>query len=357
MTQTTLDDLLRAADVTQVHVNGPGQVFAVRDGRAERTDVRFRDGEHLLEVLRPLLPPGERAALEPPGGEFTLPDGTRMGVVLGPAAPFGPVVTFRCRRPRAAPLRELLAARALTPEMALFLEAAVRAKLNVLLSCGNGADGLPLLEALSHFVHANDRLVVVTDAGKWPVPHPTVTWIEMPPSDPVVVPPVPRRHLFRQAVAAVNMRPGRVLVTSSDAGELHTVVRAATGGVSWITLIEAAGPQDAQFQVEVAATSGGTPTRLANVRKQLAGSLHLVAQIDRLAGGACKVTRIDEAVAVGPELLYHTLFRYRMTGVTAAGPAGRFEGTGINPTFLDRLRSHGLRLPVNLFRERTLAAD
>ncbi len=253
-------------------------------------------------------------------------------------------------------VEDLIERQALTREMAQFLAACVRARLNVLISGGTGGGKTTLLNALSAHIPARERVVTIEDAAELQLQQPHVARMETRPANIEGTGEVTTRDLVRNAL---RMRPERIIVGECRGAEALDMLQAMnTGHDGSLTTLHANDTRDALARLEVMVTMAGLELPLWTIRRQIASALQIVVQVARLAGGARKVVKVSEVLGTeGDVIAMHDLFGFKQTGLDAAGAArGHFYASGNRPACLDRLAAAGAGLPPAVFERRTLTA-
>jgi pilus assembly protein CpaF len=343
-----LEPLLRDQDVSDVLVNGPSEVYVERSGRLEQVDVRFRDTGHLLRIIdRIVSGAGRRVDFNSPMVDARLPDGSRVNVIIPPLILNGPTVSIRRSRVKALTLEDLVRADALTEEMALFLEAAVKARLNIVVSGGTGSGKTTLLNALSRFVGDDERIITIEDAAELRLQQSHVLSMEIRPPNVEGRGEVTARDLFRNAL---RMRPDRIIIGECRGPEAFDMLQAMNSGHEGsLTTLHANSAPDALTRLETMILMAGFDLPLRAVRRQIAAAIDLVVQVERLAGGARKVTAVTDVAGVdGESTRLQELFSFELNEERTGG---RFVATGTRPSFAVRLKAALLRLPPELFGE------
>ncbi len=350
-----LETVLRDPSVGDILVNGPREAFVERGGRLEEVALRFRDDGHLMQVIERIAARvGRRIDDSSPMLDARLPDGSRVNAVIPPLSLKGPILSIR--RFGAAPLtlEDLLRLKALTPEMAVFLEGAVRAKLNVVVSGGTGSGKTTLLNTLSGFIPGGERVVTIEDAAELRLQQRHVVPLETRPANVDGKGGVSTRDLMRNAL---RMRPDRVVIGECRGPEALDMLQAMNSGHEGsLTTLHANSPRDALTRLETLMLMAGYEVPLRALRRQIASAVHLVMQAERLQGGPRRVTCVTEVVGMeGDVIVTQDVFAYHQQGIDAEGKAhGEFRTTGVRPKCVERLRVAGVEMPSNLFVQRML---
>jgi pilus assembly protein CpaF len=347
--------LMRDPAVSEIMVNGPQQVFVERHGLLEEVTPRFRDADHLLQIIERIASRvGRRIDEFNPMVDARLPDGRRVNAVIPPLALRGPTLTVRRFAARPLTIDDLVRFQSLTPEMALLMEAAIQAKLNVVVSGGTGSGKTTLLNCLSGYIPNRERIITIEDAAELQLQQRHVVPLETRPANVDGQNAVSMRDLVRNAL---RMRPDRIIVGECRGPEALDMLQAMNSGHEGsLTTIHANGPRDALTRLETMIMMAGFDMPIRAIRRQIVSAIQLIIQADRLSGGARRVTSMTEIVGMeGETIVSQDIFVYQQQGVDVQGRAhGRFVATGVRPLFASHLKSAGIDLPLNLFAQRAM---
>jgi len=350
-----LEILLKEQGVADIMINGPKNVFIEKNGRIQKSEVTFRDNQHLLQILdRIVSRVGRRVDETSPMVDARLPDGSRLNAIIPPLALDGPSVTIRRFGSKAIGLEDLLRFGAFTPEMVMLLEGAIKARLNMIISGGTGSGKTTLLNTLSSFIQNDHRVITIEDAAELQLQQEHVLRLETRPANIEGKGRISATDLVRNAL---RMRPDRVIIGECRGPESMDMLQAMnTGHEGSLTTIHANTPRDAVARLETMITMGGVEMPLKSIRQQFASAVNLIIQANRLQGGPRKVTHITEVVGMESDaVIMQDIFLWIQDGIDEEGRAyGHFESTGVRPTFVDRFAQAGIRLPSNLFQARVL---
>jgi pilus assembly protein CpaF len=353
-----LEVLLKDPTISDILVNGPHKVYVERRGRMEKTDVKFRDNDHLLQIIdRIVSKVGRRVDETSPMVDARLPDGSRVNAIIPPLALDGPSVSIRRFGSNPLKLEDLLNYKAFTPEMAMLMEACIKARLNILISGGTGCGKTTLLNTLSAFVPHEERIVTIEDAAELQLQQDHVVRLETRPPNIESKGAVTTRDLVRNAL---RMRPERIIIGECRGAEALDMLQAMnTGHAGSMTTLHANAPRDAQARLETMIMMAGMELPIKAMRQQIASAVDLIIQANRLQGGPRKVTCVTEVMNMEQDMIImQEIFRYKQLGIDQNGRAyGQFEATGVRPSFVGRLEAAGIKLPSNLFQERVLLRD
>lgn len=350
-----LELLLKEEGVADIMINGPKNVFIERGGRIQKSDVTFRDNDHLLQILdRIVSRVGRRIDETSPMVDARLPDGSRLNAIIPPLALDGPSLTIRRFGSNPLTLEDLLKFGAFTPEMVMFLEGAMKARMNMIISGGTGSGKTTLLNTLSSFISNENRVITIEDAAELQLQQEHVLRLETRPPNIEGKGRVTATDLVKNAL---RMRPDRIIIGECRGGETLDMLQAMnTGHDGSLTTVHANNPRDAISRIETLVNMSGCDLPLSAVRKQIASAVQLIIQANRLQGGPRKVTYITEVVGMeGETIVMQDIFRFVQDGINEQGKAfGHFESTGVRPKCIEHLEAGGVRLPNGLFAQRIM---
>jgi pilus assembly protein CpaF len=347
-----LEPLLADPAVCDILVNSPKNIYVERGGRLERTNVEFKDDEHLMRVIERIVSMvGRRIDESSPMVDARLQDGSRVNAIIPPLALDGP--TLSIRRFGADPLRmpTLIEKGALTKEIAEMFEMCVQARLNILISGGTGAGKTTLLNALSAFIPETQRILTIEDSAELQLQQPHVVRLETRPPNIEGRGEITQRDLVKNAL---RMRPDRIVVGEVRGGEAIDMLQAMnTGHEGSLTTIHANTPRDALARLETMIQMTGMRLSERAMRQQVASALDLVIQATRLSDGTRRITSISEITGMeGDTITMQEIFQFERSGIDKEGRVvGRFRPTGVRPRFAERLKLYGLTLPRVFFEE------
>lgn len=350
-----LEILMKEDGIADIMINGPKKVFVEKNGRIIKHDVTFRDNEHLLQILdRIVSKVGRRVDETCPMVDARLPDGSRLNAIIPPLALDGPSLTIRKFGSNPLTLEKLLGFGAFTPEMVMFLEGAIKARLNMIISGGTGSGKTTLLNTLSSFIQSDQRIVTIEDAAELQLQQDHVLRLETRPPNIEGKGSVTATDLVKNAL---RMRPDRIIIGECRGPETLDMLQAMnTGHDGSLTTVHANNPRDAIARIETLVMMGGVDLPLKAIRHQLSEAVHIIIQASRLQGGPRKVTYITEVLNMEQDtVILQDIFKFEQTGIDEDGRAtGEFVSTGVRPHCMEALEAAGVRLPANLFSARTL---
>ncbi|MEO1994147.1 MAG: CpaF family protein [Planctomycetaceae bacterium] len=350
-----LEILLKEQGVADIMINGPKKVFIERNGRIQRSDVEFRDNDHLMQILdRIVSKVGRRIDETQPMCDARLPDGSRVNAIIPPLSLDGPSLTIRRFGSNPLTLEDLLNFDTFTPEMVMLLEGAIKARLNMIISGGTGSGKTTLLNTMSSFIPGDQRMITIEDAAELQLQQEHVLRLETRPANIEGKGCISATDLVRNAL---RMRPDRIIIGECRGPESLDMLQAMnTGHEGSMTTIHANTPRDAVSRLETMITMGGIELPMKALRQQFASAVDLIIQVNRLQGGPRKITHITEVLNLEQDtVVMQDIFRFLQDGIDDDGSAyGHFEASGVRPAFMDRLETAGIRLPAHLFSARRL---
>jgi pilus assembly protein CpaF len=345
-----IEPLFRDQTISDILVNGAREIFIERKGRLSRVNASFRNDAHLLAVIdRIVTRVGRRVDESSPMVDARLPDGSRVNAIIPPLALDGPMLSIR-RFGAGFTVPQLVAAGSMTEEMVNLLAGCVVARLNMLISGGTGSGKTTMLNALSSFIPGSERVVTIEDAAELRLQQEHVVRLETRPPNAEGRGEVVARDLVKNAL---RMRPDRILVGEVRSAEALDMLQAInTGHEGSLTTIHANSPRDALARLETMILFAGTNLPNKAMREQISSALDVIVQVSRLSDGSRRVVSITEVTGMeGDVIATQEIYRYRRRGLAPDGKIiGNFEGTGIRPTFSERLKMAGVELPASLFQ-------
>jgi pilus assembly protein CpaF len=351
-----LQPLMDDPTIADILVNTSQSVFIERNGRLERTDVRFHDDKHLLQVIdRIVSSVGRRIDDASPMVDARLPDGSRVNAIIPPLAIDGPHLSIRKFNDDGLSADDLVKTGSLSEPMLRFLEGVVRGRLNVLISGGTGAGKTTLLNVLSGFIPVTERIVTVEDSAELRLRQPHVVRLETRPANVEGMGAVTQRLLV---VNALRMRPDRIIIGEVRSSEAVDMLQAMnTGHDGSLTTLHANTPRDALSRLETMIAMADLNLPQKAVRTQISSAIDIVVQVSRLSDGTRRVKQVTEVIGMeGDVITMQDIFTFEQTGVDDDGRVlGRLRPTGIRPKCLDRLAAQGFRMAGDAFADLPVA--
>jgi pilus assembly protein CpaF len=342
-----LEPLIEDETVTDIMVNGPGQVYIERGGKLEMTEIAFRDDQHVMNVATKIVSRiGRRVDESSPLVDARLQDGSRVNIIIPPLAIDGPSISIRKFSKKTITLDVMAHQGNISPEMSTLLKIAARCRLNILISGGTGSGKTTLLNALSRLIDTAERTVTIEDAAELQLQQPHVVRLETRPSNLEGTGEITMRDLLRNAL---RMRPDRIILGEIRGAEALDVLQAMnTGHDGSMSTIHANRPREALTRLENMVGMTGINLPSHAVRTQIAAAVNMIVQVSRMRDGMRRVVEIIEVVGMeGDVITTQELFSYQYQGETGDGRLrGVFQSSGLRPYFLPRAEYFGLDRPL-----------
>ncbi len=347
-----LEPLLQDDTVNDILVNGPKQVFIERAGKLTLSDVTFRDDRHLLRIIDKIVSAvGRRVDESNPYVDARLADGSRFNAMVPPVAVDGALVSIRKFKKDKLGIKDLVRFGAFSEEMALYLEAAVSTRLNVIVSGGTGSGKTTTLNALSGFIGNEERVLTIEDTAELQLQQIHVGRMESRPANMEGKGAVTQRDCLRNAL---RMRPDRIIVGETRGEEVIDMLQAMnTGHDGSMTTIHANSARDGISRLENMVAMAGIEMPLRAVRSQIGSAVNLIVQVSRLQDGSRRMMSITEITGMEGEIItMQEIFRFERTGLEPDGTIlGHYTGTGLRSAFADRFKRWGYDLPASIYDE------
>lgn len=352
-----LEPLLADHSVSDILVNGHASVYVERFGKLQRTDVRFRDDQHLLNIIDRIVSSlGRRIDESSPLVDARLKDGSRVNAIIPPLAIDGPSMSIRRFAVDLLNTDSLISVGTLTPAIALLLKAIVRGRLNVLISGGTGSGKTTMLNVLSSFIPQNERIVTIEDSAELQLQQPHVVRLETRPSNIEGRGEVSQRELVRNSL---RMRPDRIVIGEVRGAEALDMLTAMnTGHDGSLTTIHANTARDALGRVENMVSMSGATFPIKAMRQQIASAIDVVIQLERQEDGKRRLVSVQEINGMEGEIITMTeIFSFARQGMGENGEVlGDYRPSGMIPAFRDVLAKRGIELPLTMFRPEWMEA-
>ncbi len=338
-----LEPLLARDEITDIMVNGPDQVFIEIGGRVQKTDVRFRDEQQLLNICQKIVSQvGRRVDESSPICDARLLDGSRVNVIAPPLSVDGATLTIRKFARDRLTLDQLVRFGAITPEGAEVLKIIGRVRCNVLVSGGTGSGKTTLLNCLTRYIDEGERIVTCEDAAELQLQQPHTVRLETRPPNIEGKGEITMRQLVKNCL---RMRPDRIIVGEVRGTEAFDLLQAMnTGHDGSMGTVHANSPREAISRLESMITMGGFNLPARTIREMISGSIDVIVHAMRMRDGTRRITHVTEVLGMeGDVITTQDLMLYEVQGEDAEGNLiGRHVSTGIGrPAFWDRARYYG----------------
>lgn len=338
-----LTEVLKDKNVTEVMVNSPSDVYIEVDGKIEKDNtISFIDNAHIIRTIEKLIgSSGKMIDVNNPMIDARMDDGSRINAIIPPLSK-NPIITIRKFRKNFVDMENLVGNGSLTPFMARFLEAAVKAKLNILVSGGAGAGKTTLLNILSNFIGEGERVITIEDALELSLKQSNVVSLETKPANYDGVGEVTIRDLVRNSL---RMRPDRIIIGEVRGKEAFDLLQAMnTGHDGSITTLHANSAKDALNRLETMVLMDGSDIPVGAIREYISNAIDLVVHMNRMSDGKRKIVSISEIVDVKDnEIVMKDIFDFKVHGVLENGNVeGEYTLYKFVPKCLSKIKNAGI---------------
>jgi len=303
-------------------------------------ETRFRDDAHVMNIIQRIVGPiGRRVDEASPYVDARLPDGSRVNIVIPPIALDGPLLSIRKFRLQARTIEDFVERQAMSADMAAYLAAAVRSRLNILICGGTGAGKSTLLNMLSTFIDDHERLITIEDAAELQLRQEHVVRLETRAPNHDGSREVSARELVRNAL---RMRPDRIILGEVRGVEAVEMLQAmSTGHDGSMATLHGNTPRDAFARLEMLLGFAGLQNDVRAIRRFIANSVHIIVQIQRLANGSRRIVSIVEVTGLqGEAYSLNELFCFDEQPPMSG--KGEFRTLSPRPFFAHRLKDYVL---------------
>jgi pilus assembly protein CpaF len=335
-----LEPLLARDDISDIMVNGSQSCYIEVGGKVKKTNVRFRDDNHLMNVCQRIVSQvGRRVDESSPICDARLPDGSRVNVIAPPLAIDGAALTIRKFKKDKLTLQQLVKYASVSVEGAEVLRILGRVRANILISGGTGSGKTTLLNCLTAFIERDERIITCEDSAELQLQQPHVVRLETRPPNLEGEGEITMRDLVKNCL---RMRPERIIVGEVRGPEAFDLLQAMnTGHDGSMGTLHANSPREALSRLESMITMGGYALPSRTIREMICSSIDVVVQAARLRDGSRRITHISEVLGMeGDVIVTQDIFLYDIMGEDANGMLlGRHRSTGITkPNFAERAR-------------------
>ncbi|MEL7171752.1 MAG: CpaF family protein, partial [Pseudomonadota bacterium] len=314
-----LEPLLSDPTVTDILVNSFDNCYVERKGKLEKTNVQFKDNGHLMRIITKIVSAvGRRIDEANPWVDARLMDGSRVNALIPPCAVDGPLLSIRKFSKIPFTVDKLIGFGAFSEEMALFLHACVRCRLNIIVSGGTGSGKTTTLNALSSFISNDERIVTIEDTAELQLQQEHVGRMESRPANVEGTGAVTIRDLLKNAL---RMRPDRIIVGECRGEEVIDMLQAMnTGHDGSMTTIHANSPRDSLSRLENMIGMSGIELPLKAIRTNISSAVNLIVQVNRMSDGKRRMMSISEIVGMEGEVVtMQEIFKFERYGTDGDG--------------------------------------
>ena len=347
-----LQELIDDKTVTEIMVNGADAIFYERDGRIYTWDRHFESREKLEDVIQQIVSRSNRQVNESiPIVDARLKDGSRVNVVLDPVALNGPILTIRKFPEEAITMEDLIRWESISQEAAEYLKVLVKAGYNIFISGATSTGKTTFLNVLADYIPKTERVITIEDSAELQIHGiENLVRMEVRQADGDGVSNVTLRDLIR---TSLRMRPDRIIVGEVRGEEALDMIQSMnTGHDGSLSTVHANSPKDMLSRLETMALFA-SDIPIQAIRKQIASSIDIIVQLERLRDRSRRVTAIaevldctEDAYILNPIFEFHEQDNLVMEsssyGDIPERVVGKLERTGYH--LMHRLKLHAAAL-------------
>ena len=334
--------LMKDDNITEIMVNSPSEIYIEVDGKLQKENtISFVNNEHIIRTIERLVEPtGKNIDVNHPMIDARLNDGSRINAVIPPLSKF-PIITIRKFKKNIVDMNNLIGNGSLTPYMARFLEAAVKAKLNILVSGGASAGKTTLLNILSNYIPEEERIVTIEDVRELNLKQNHVVSLETKNSNYDGIGEVTVRDLVRNSL---RMRPDRIIIGEVRGSEAFDMLQAMnTGHDGSLTSVHANGAKDAIKRLETMVLMDGLEIPVNAIREYINDALDLVVHISRMKDGRRKITDISEVITgKNGTIELVNIFKFEIDTKDTNIVQGKYILQEYKPVCLEKIKNAGI---------------
>ncbi|MFD4703912.1 CpaF family protein [Gottfriedia sp. NPDC058432] len=342
--------LLEDSRISEIMVNSSSEIYYEQKGKLYKSNAEFRDDQHVIRVIERIVAPiGRRVDESSPMVDARLPDGSRVNAIIPPLSLKGPSLTIRKFSDTPFKVEDLVRFGTMDENMAKFLDACVKSRLNIFISGGTGSGKTTSLNVLSSFIPNDERIVTIEDAAELKLYQDHIVSLESRPPNIEGKGQITIRDLVRNSL---RMRPDRIVVGEVRGAEALDMLQAMnTGHDGSLSTGHANSPRDILSRLETMVLMAGFDLPVRAIREQIASAIDIIVQQSRMKDGTRKITHITEVIGMeGDTIVLQDLYVFRETGRSTDGIIeGKFVSTGIRPKVGEQLELNGFELPASMF--------
>lgn len=347
-----ITELLNDPNITEIMINSKDEIYVEIDGQISKDEsVSFINNDHIIRTIQKIVQPlGRTIDTANPMVDARLSDGSRLNAVIPPLSLKGPVVTIRKFRQDLQLIDDFLRTGSMTPYMARFLEACVKARLNIIICGGTGSGKTTLLNALSSFISDDERIITIEDAAELKLKQSHVISLETRLVNYEGTGEVTIRDLV---INSLRMRPDRIIVGEVRGKEAFDMLQAMnTGHDGSLTTMHANSPVDSLNRLETMVLMSGIEIPIKAVREYIENAIDIVINISRLSDGRRKITSICEVDGFDVDKInLCEIFSFKQKGLTSSGEVdGAFDLKKKLPKVYKKIKNKGIDEIDDIFK-------
>jgi pilus assembly protein CpaF len=344
-----LQPLLEDETVTEVMVNGAKNIYIERKGKIHRVPVTFESNDHVMRIIdRIVAPLGRRIDESSPYVDARLADGSRVNAVIPPVSLGGPTLTIRKFFKIPLTIEQVIQLGTLTTESMQFVKACVEARLNIIISGGTGSGKTTMLNIMSSFIPADERIITIENAAELQLRQEHVVTLESRPANIEGRGEITIRQLV---INSLRMRPDRIIVGEiRDDAALDMLQAMNTGHDGSMTTLHSNSPRDSLLRLETMTMMAGMDLPVRAIREQVSSAIDMIVHEERMRDGSRKVVNITELSGMEGDVITMTdIFIFEQTGFENGKVIGRLRPTGLRPKGMEKIEAAGIHLPPSIF--------
>ena len=348
-----LRPLVEDATISEIMVNGTKSVYIQRAGRIEKTNVRFPDNANLMYTIQKILSASassRRVDESSPYVDFSMADGSRVNVILPPCSLIGPVLTIRKFSRDLSTIDDLIERKTLNKQMAAFLTAAIKAKLNIVFCGSSGSGKTTLLNVLSSHIPEHERIITIEDTSELRLMQEHVVSLQAKTANVEGKGEVSIRDLF---VNSLRMRPDRIIIGEIRGHEILDLVQSIASGHSGaLAIVHADSPEECFNRMITMMLMSGIRLSGQQIQKQIAKSIDLIVYIELFMDGIRRISNItdlqcDKQDGSGS---LADIFTFKQERIDEQGwVVGDWVMNKQKPSFYDKFVKRNIQLPDGFF--------
>ena len=347
-----IDPLIKDPRITEIMINGPKKVYIEKEGKKKLSGITFDDEQQIRSLIYKILAPTRRRVDESfPYVDVSLPDGSRVNIIIPPLALDGTSITIRKFLSNLSTIDDLISAGTLDKRMGEFLIACIKAKVNMLFSGATGSGKTTTLGILSGYINEDERIVTIEDTAELHLKQDHVVRLETRPSSIEGKGEVTIRDLFKNAL---RMRPGRIILGEIRGAEALDMLQAmCSGHAGSLAVLHASSPQEVIYRLETMILTSGLPINLDIIHRQIAAGVNLIMQQEQLADGSRKITHVTQVNGIKDgQVMLEDIFRYDIEGFDSSDKVkGSWKATGVVPVFYPLFAKKEVTLSKEIFKK------